>query len=170
MTKVLLIIILNILLVVWLKEVKGKPTEMVLVTFVFILLWVDLEVLANKSGEIYITLYLFGSTALIVVNSVALIIEMVILGNTGYRPVGDLVLIIVPFESLFLMCWNCLLLYRKRQLSKRKQESDFALTTTRLMKNARKNRNDNLNSQNADEPLQRRHTHERNEYSENNSV
>ncbi|XP_051778939.1 uncharacterized protein LOC114643473 [Erpetoichthys calabaricus] len=107
---------------------------MVMVAFLFILLWVDLQVLADKSGEFHITLYVFGSTALIVVNSVALIIEMVILGNTGYRLVGDLVLIILPFESVFLMCWYFLLLYRKR--SKKKQ------------------RNNNLNSQNAAEPLQ----------------
>ncbi|KAK1161835.1 hypothetical protein AOXY_G19491 [Acipenser oxyrinchus oxyrinchus] len=49
--------------------------------------------------------YMFGTTVLTVVNAVALITEMMLQADNGFRRVKDLRLIVLPFECLFLMGW-----------------------------------------------------------------
>ncbi|XP_058858370.1 uncharacterized protein LOC131701862 [Acipenser ruthenus] len=59
----------------------------------------------NVRVTLHMIVYMFGTTVLTVVNAVALITELMLQAENGYRRVKDLRLIVLPFECLFLMGW-----------------------------------------------------------------
>ncbi|KAJ8287187.1 hypothetical protein GJAV_G00048670 [Gymnothorax javanicus] len=91
---------------------KERPVWMCLFAFLFILTAAaPIQQGSNYPAALQIPVYVFGSVVLSAVNSAALASEVIFKSEKGERTTGDLRLIVLPFESVFLACWFGLQLY-----------------------------------------------------------
>ncbi|XP_058241263.1 uncharacterized protein LOC131349521 [Hemibagrus wyckioides] len=59
---------------------------------------------------LHIMIYMFGSVGLVVLNSLILVVELFLKAGKGVRTVGDLRVIVLPFETVFVLTWLALLI------------------------------------------------------------
>ncbi|XP_060727717.1 uncharacterized protein LOC132846928 [Tachysurus vachellii] len=60
---------------------------------------------------LHVMIFMFGSVGLVVVNSLVLVVELFLKSGKGARTVEDLRVIVLPFETAFVLAWLALQIY-----------------------------------------------------------
>ncbi|KAK3554496.1 hypothetical protein QTP70_024292 [Hemibagrus guttatus] len=91
---------------------KDRAGYVALVVLLHVLAAMSLFKHPKHSPEfLHIMIYMFGSVGLVVVNSLVLVVELFLKAGKGARTVGDLRVIVLPFETAFVLAWLALLIY-----------------------------------------------------------
>ncbi|XP_035248184.1 uncharacterized protein LOC118213376 [Anguilla anguilla] len=104
---------------------KDKEHPALMCFFVFLCILTAILTFDHRSnlpGVLHILVYVFGSTVLSVLNSVALATELFLKARKGERTVEDLRVIVFPLESFFLACWLGLQVYAYCTQNKKMKE------------------------------------------------